>query len=139
MGYGKRSDFQAKDYLADILQCEVIPLKLVDPYFYHLDMCFLPISEQIVAINPRSFDEGGLELIRKNFRTVIETSPEDNQFMGCNAEVIVRTIVVAAGISKNLKSKYAELGYTTKEIPMDEYRKGGGSIKCLSLEFHQTT
>lgn len=136
MGCGKRTDIRAKEHLSEILQAEVIPLKLIDPYFYHLDMCFLPLSEQTVAINPRSFEPDGLKIIRQNFETVIETSPEDNQFMGCNAEVIGKTIVVAQGLSKELRNKYDNLGYTTIELPMDQYRKGGGSIKCLSLEFH---
>jgi len=136
MGHGKRSSLEAKDYLSEILQGEVIPLKLIDPYFYHLDMCFFPLSSEVVAINPFSFEPDGLETIKNHFKTVIETSPKDNQTMACNAEIIGDTIVVAKALSKELKDKYTSLGYKTKEIPMDQYIKGGGSIKCLSLEFH---
>jgi N-dimethylarginine dimethylaminohydrolase len=136
MGHNKRSDLRAAEYLAEILQGKVIPLKLIDPYFYHLDMCFFPLDEKTVSINPKSFDSEGLKTIHEHFKTVIESSPEDNQYMASNAEVIDKTIVVAEGITNELKQKYSSLGFTTKEIPMDEYRKGGGSIKCLTLEFH---
>lgn len=136
MGHGKRSSLKAKDYLSEILQGQVVPLKLIDPYFYHLDMCFFPLDANTVTINPRSFEPEGVETIRQHFKTVIETSPEDNQTMACNAEIVGNTIVVAESLSQELKDKYGALGYKTKELPMYQYIKGGGSIKCLSLEFH---
>ena len=138
MGHGKRSDIRAAKLLSKILNDEVIPLKLIDPFFYHLDMCFFPLDETTIVINPRSFEPIGLKTIRQHFKTVIESSPEDNKFMGCNAEIIEKTIVVAQGISGELKNKYASLGYATKELEMDEYRKGGGSIKCCAYQFSAT-
>src|SRR5262245_50919835 len=42
-GYGVRSSLQAHRELADILGLEVIPLRLVDERFYHLDTCFCPL------------------------------------------------------------------------------------------------
>ena len=34
-----------------------------------------------------------------------------------------------------LKNNIKKYGFKVIEISMDEFRKGGGSIKCLSLEF----
>ncbi|HEX8931951.1 MAG TPA: arginine deiminase-related protein [Patescibacteria group bacterium] len=135
-GYGKRSDQKAKRYLEEILTGEIIDLELIDPYYYHLDTCFLPLNKQTVAINPLSFTAEGLAKIAQNFTTVIKVSQEDNQLLACNAVVVNKSIVVGKGISQQLKTDFKNAGFVTEEVAMDEYRKGGGSVKCLTLKFY---
>lgn len=136
LGWGKRTTFEAKKYLEEYLNVSITDLKLIDPFFYHLDTCFLILDKHTVAINPQSFEPEGLEKIHKAFARVIEISQEDNKQFACNAVVIDKTIVVGKGISQKLKDIFASYGFKTKEVPMDEYRKGGGSVKCLTLEFY---
>ncbi len=136
LGWGKRSDYESKKYLSEILEAEITDFKLIDPYFYHFDMCFTPLNENTVAINPLSFDEEGLEKISQNFSNIIEVSEEDNKLMACNAVVVDNTIIASKGISEKLKDDYLKHGFSVKEISMDEFRKGGGGIKCLTLEFY---
>ena len=136
IGWGERSDLEAKKYLTEFLNSEIIDLKLIDPYYYHIDTCFLPLDAQTVAINPHAFEQTDLEKIAKYFKTVIKVSKEDSQLLACNAVVIDRTIVIGKGISKSLKADFMKAGFTTKEVAMDEYRKGGGSVKCLTLAFY---
>ena len=57
--------------------------------------------------------------------------------MACNAVVFNKTIVTGAGISNKLKKEYAKYGYEVVEIHTGEYLKGGGSVKCLTLEFYK--
>src|SRR5689334_12718935 len=40
MGYGHRSSLEARKFLTRWLDIEVMPLRLVDERFYHLDTCF---------------------------------------------------------------------------------------------------
>lgn len=136
-GWGKRSDYEAKDYLLHFLGKEIHDFKLVDPYYYHLDTCFTPLDEKTVMINPRSFEPDGVERIEKLFPNIIMTSEEDNNFIACNAVVVGKTVVIAKGITQQLKDNLSTYGYTTIEVPMDEFRKGGGSVKCLTLEFYE--
>jgi N-dimethylarginine dimethylaminohydrolase len=135
MGYGKRSCLKAKKYIENFLQGEVFELKLSDPYFYHCDMSFAPLDEKTVVINRNSFDREGLEKIYKNFPNVITTSTLDNKIFCCNLVMAGKNIVVGKGISQKLKNDFAKYGFVTHEIEMSEYRKGGGSVKCLTLEF----
>lgn len=135
-GYGKRSDKKAKPLLEEIIGSEIVDFRLINPYYYHLDTCFLPLDAKTVAINPRSFEEEGLEKVAHYFPNVITVSEEDNSLIACNAVVVEKTIVIARGISQKLKDDFAKYGYTTRETAMDEFRKGGGSVKCLTLEFH---
>lgn len=135
MGYGKRSSLRAKKYIENFLQGEVFELKLSDPYFYHCDMSFAPLDDKTVVINRNSFDKDGLEKIYKNFQNVIGTDAPDNKVFCCNLVMVGKNIVAGKGISQELKNNLTKYGFITHEVEMTEYRKGGGSVKCLTLEF----
>lgn len=134
-GWGKRSDKAAKQHLEKLMNAELIDFELVDPYYYHLDTCFTPLSPERVIINPRSFKPEGKEKIRSLFKDVIETSEEDNNYLACNMVHIGTHIVVGKGITQGFMDALETRGYTVHEIPMAEYLKGGGSVKCCSFEF----
>lgn len=136
LGWGKRSDSASKEYLDDMLGVDVVDFELINPYYYHLDTCFTLLDEDTVAINPQSFTPEGLRKIFAHFSHVIPVSEKDNDLIACNSVVVGKMIVTAKGISNDLKDAYAQYGFTTREVPMDEFRKGGGSVKCLTLEFH---
>ena len=137
LGWNKRTDYEAKHYLEEYLGREIVDMKMVSPHFYHLDTCFFPLDEKTVAINPEAFDEDGIYKINQHFENIIEVGEEDNKVMACNAVVFNKTIVTGAGISNKLKKEYARYGYDVIEIQTGEFLKGGGSVKCLTLEFYQ--
>lgn len=136
LGWGKRTDPQAKKYLEEFLDTEIADFKMVDPYYYHLDTCFLPINDHTIAINQYAFEKEGVEKLQQMFKHIIYVEKKDNDILACNAVVIDKTIVIGSGISEKLKRDFRKAGYETKEIAMNEYLKGGGSVKCLSLEFY---
>ena len=136
LGWGKRSSKEAKAVLSKKLGIKFIDFELIDPYFYHLDMSLGPLNKETVLIKPESFTEEGVARIKKEFRNVIEVSRKDNEFMACNLVVINKNVVIGQGISGKLKRDIERYGFKAVEIPMEEYRKGGGSIKCLTLEFY---
>src|SRR5690606_37016588 len=55
-GHGIRSDITAHRYLADWFDVEVVPLKLVDERFYHIDTCFCPLTGGYLLYYPKAFD-----------------------------------------------------------------------------------
>ena len=134
-GWGKRSQQEAKPYLEKYLDAEVIDFELINPYYYHLDTCFTPLTPDLVMINPKSFKPEGLKKIHEIFSQVIETNEEDNNFLACNLINAGKNIVFAKGSSKVLREKLEGLGYILHEVDMTEYIKGGGSVKCISFEF----
>src|SRR3989344_1287293 len=135
-GWGKRSDFKAKKYLADFLEQEIIDFKLIDPYYYHLDTCFAPIDKKTVVVNPNAFEKKDIDKINKLFQNVISVSKNDNKLFACNLVVTGKTIVIGKGISNKLKEDFKRYGFTAIETPTSEFIKGGGSVKCLTLEFY---
>ena len=134
-GWGKRSDQKAKKYLEKVLGTKVIDLELVNPYFYHLDTCFAPLDETTVAINPFSFNADGLKKIHQHFPNVILVGKDDNNVLACNLVVIEKTVITSQGVTKEFKDNLAAYSFSIKEVPMDQFLKGGGGVKCLTFEY----
>lgn len=135
-GHGFRSDHQAKGWLEKYVESDIADLRLINPYYYHLDTCFAPLNEDTVVINPGAFEEEGLRKIHEQFSHVVETSEEDNKVLACNLVVVGKTVVIGKGITQELKDMLGKLRFSIIETPMGEFRKSGGSVKCLTLEHY---
>lgn len=135
MGYGKRSMREAIPYLNEYIKKEIVPIELIDPYYYHLDTCFAILSPEVALINPTSFTPDGLKEIHHRFKRVIEASPADHQVLGCNLVTINNHLITALGITPTLQKEFEDLGFTVHLVDTVEYRKGGGSVKCMTFEF----
>jgi len=132
-GYGFRSTEQTIDSLEPIVGKKVIPLRLVDPRFYHLDMALAPISDTLIAYNPTAFDEASQTLINQLGVDLIEITPEDANAFAANLVPIDNTIIMAKGAA-TLPSQLRERGFEVIELDMSEFRKSGGGVRCLTLD-----
>ncbi len=131
-GYRIRSDARSHQHVATLCRCEVLPLELVDPRFYHLDTCFCPIEAGAAIWFPPAFDSYGQQVIRQNVRDLIELGDDDALRFGCNAVIVGRTITIPAGCS-SLRTALESRRFTVHELELDEFLKAGGSAKCLTL------
>ncbi len=68
-GYRIRSDASAMQHVGSLLGVRVIPLELVDGYYYHLDTCFCPLSKDSAIYFPGAFDSYGATCCVRPFRT----------------------------------------------------------------------
>lgn len=132
-GHGFRSDPEAADELRDYFGLEVIPLKIVDPFFYHLDTSLAVLSGDTVAFYPGAIDGDSQKRLRAAIPNVIEATLEEAKSFGLNAVSDGRT-VVASNASESLLQKYRDAGFETIGTPILEFRKSGGGVKCLTLE-----
>jgi N-dimethylarginine dimethylaminohydrolase len=114
------------------IDCRVIPLQLIDDYYYHLDTCFCPLSETEAIWHPSAFDEYGQTAIREHVPTRIEIADEEARRFACNAVVIGKHVVLNTGCPQ-LEADLKSLGYATHATELDEFIKAGGSAKCLTL------
>ncbi|MBU6415130.1 amidinotransferase, partial [Patescibacteria group bacterium] len=60
-GYGMRSDKRGITTVAKIIGKEPILLKLIDPYFYHLDTCFCYPKKDLVLCHLPAFNKSSRE------------------------------------------------------------------------------
>jgi N-dimethylarginine dimethylaminohydrolase len=131
-GYRIRSDVYAHQWLAREIGVRVLPLELVDPYYYHLDTCFCPVAPDTAIWFPPAFDAYGQKVIRTHVPKLIACEPEEAKRFGCNAVAVGKTVVTNSGCP-NLAESLEKLGYATRNTPLDEFLKAGGSAKCLTL------
>jgi N-dimethylarginine dimethylaminohydrolase len=130
-GYYFRSAPQALAAVSDILHEEVLPLRLVDERFYHLDTCFCALGESIIYY-PGAFDDYSLTVIRDRFPDAAEVAEDEAFDFACNA-VVVDNQVVTNSTSPKLCAAVEERGFECHPVGLSEFIKAGGSAKCLTL------
>ena len=131
-GYRIRSDVQGHQYLGQTLGRQVLPIELVNPYFYHLDTCFCPLAPGEAIYHPEAFDTYGRRVLEANIPKLLAVEQADAHRFGCNAVVVGKTVVTNAGCDK-LAADLRAWGYTPAPVELDEFIKSGGSAKCLTL------
>jgi N-dimethylarginine dimethylaminohydrolase len=131
-GYRIRRDVQGCQHLAGLLHRQVLPLELVNPYFYHLDTCFCPLAPGEALYYPEAFDAYGRRVLQTHVPRLIAAADDEAKRFGCNAVVVGKTVVLNTGCDK-LAADLRAAGYTPVAVELDEFLKSGGSAKCLTL------
>ena len=131
-GYRIRSDVQGHQWLGQQIKRQVLPVELVNPYFYHLDTCFCPLAPGEAIWYPGAFDLYGRRVIEAHVPRLIAAVDDDARRFGCNAVVVGKNVVVNAGCEQ-LAADLRAAGYTVHPVELDEFIKSGGSAKCLTL------
>lgn len=131
-GYRIRSDARGHQQIGELLGCRVIPLELVDPYYYHLDTCFCPLAPGVAIYYPAAFDEYGAKVFEHEVSDLIAVPEDEARRFACNAVVVGRHVVTNTG-SPTLHAELKRRGFEPHETPLDEFVKAGGSAKCLTL------
>lgn len=131
-GYRIRSDARGHQQIGEMLGCRVIPLELVDPYYYHLDTCFCPLAPGEAIYYRPAFDDYGAKVLEHEVPNLIAAPTEEARRFACNAVVVGRSVVTNTGC-RTLHDELRRRGYEPHETPLDEFVKAGGSAKCLTL------
>jgi N-dimethylarginine dimethylaminohydrolase len=132
LGYRFRSDALGHDYLAQQLGKRVLPVELINPYFYHLDTCFCPLAPGEALWYPEAFDAYGRRVLQQHIPRLLAVTDQEARRFACNAVVIGRTVLTNTGCPR-LAADLQDWGYTLIQIELDEFLKAGGSAKCLTL------
>jgi N-dimethylarginine dimethylaminohydrolase len=132
-GHGFRSDPQAADELRQYFGLEVVPLYIVDPFFYHLDTSVAVLSDNTVAFYPPALDQASQKRLRAAVPNIIEATLEEAKSFGLNAVSDGHT-VVTSDESPSLLKKYQDAGFRVIGTSILEFRKSGGGVRCMTLE-----
>ena len=131
-GYRQRSDALGHQEIGQLLGVRVLPLELVDPYFYHLDTCFCPLADGTAIYFPAALDDYGRRVLAESVPELIAVEEEEARNFACNAVVVGRTVITNTGCPK-LHEQLRVRGYSPVATPLGEFVKAGGSAKCLTL------
>ncbi|HSX23627.1 MAG TPA: arginine deiminase family protein [Candidatus Saccharimonadales bacterium] len=131
VGTGYRASISSCEELAAKLEIDVMPLRLVDPYYYHLDMCFLPINEDTAFYYPPAFSENSQNLLKRLVPNLLELSTSAAKAYASNSLVSGTDIIIPAGTPAAFSAKLKELGLAVHVVDTSEFNKAGGGIRCL--------
>lgn len=139
-GYGQRSTREAVAEVAAFFGREITALELVSPRFYHLDVCFCPLSGGEILYYPPAFTAASLAAIRAAVRAedLIEASDEDAARFNVNAVNIDDQLVMAQA-SPDLVSRLAERGYRVSQVDLTPFIMSGGGAYCMTLRLDRVT
>ncbi|MBX7452085.1 dimethylarginine dimethylaminohydrolase family protein [Mycolicibacterium sp. 3033] len=134
-GYGFRTDRRAHQEIADHLQMPLVSLELVDPRFYHLDTALAVLDDTTIAYYPPAFADHSLATLRQLYPHAIEVASADAYALGLNVVSDGLNVVMpapAVGFADQLRRH----GFRPVAVDLSELLKGGGSVKCCTLEVH---
>ncbi len=131
-GYRIRSHARAHHKIGRLLGTRVLPLELVDGYYYHLDTCFCPLALGLAIYHPGAFDRYGRDALAEAVGELIPVTETEARRFACNAVVVGRHVVTNTGCPE-LHRELKQRGFTPHETPLSEFVKSGGSAKCLTL------
>jgi N-dimethylarginine dimethylaminohydrolase len=134
-GFGFRTDLRAHGEIAGIFDRRVISLELVDPRFYHLDTALTVLDDTTIAYYPPAFTYVSRAHLETLFPDAIVVDSADAYAFGLNAVSDGRHVVhpvAAVGFAEQL----ADAGFEPIGIDLSELLKGGGSVKCCTLEVY---
>jgi N-dimethylarginine dimethylaminohydrolase len=131
-GYHIRSDMMAHQKVAEIVDREILSLELTSGWFYHLDTCFCPLSDQTALFYPPAFDDYAKTVLEEHIPDLIPVPAQEAERFACNAVIGDKDVVMNTGCPLARK-KLESRGFNVYETPLDEFLKAGGSAKCLTL------
>ncbi|MFD7293134.1 dimethylargininase [Streptomyces sp. NPDC059897] len=113
----------------------VIGLDLVDPRFYHLDTALAVLDDagDCVMYYPEAFSAGSRAVLRRMFPDALIASEADAGAFGLNAVSDGLNVVLPQG-AVGLFGPLRERGFVPVGMDLGELLKGGGSVKCCTLE-----
>lgn len=134
-GHGFRTDRRAHDEIAAHIGLPVVSLELVDPRFYHLDTALAVLDDDTIAYYPPAFAAHSRSALTELFPDAIEVGSADAFVLGLNVVSDGLNVVLpaaATGFAEQLRA----LGFHPVGVELSELLKGGGSVKCCTLEVH---
>lgn len=134
LAHGVRTCRQSHRHISDAWHIGVTSLHLMDPRFYHLDICFAPLAGGHLLYFPQAFDAASLKKIEAAYgadKRIAVSELEATQF-ACNV-INVGNNIIMGRVETDLAVRLRGLGYEVAELELSEFQRGGGSAKALAL------
>lgn len=135
-GTGFRTDEAAHAEVAELTAMPVVTLHLTDPRFYHLDTALAVLDDTTIAYYPPAFTDESRATLERLFPGAIEVASADAYVLGLNVVSDGRHVVLPAA-AHGFAQQLASHGFEPIGVDLSELLKGGGSVKCCTLEVYR--
>lgn len=128
VGISRRTNREAARQLGELLAVDGIETTVVEVKdILHLKSACTALDGDTIVFAPGFVDRGAFA----NYR-VLEVPEEEHYAANCVS--VNGTVIVSDGYPET-RSKIEAAGFETVALEMSEFRKGGGSLTCLSILF----
>ncbi|MFJ2116073.1 MULTISPECIES: dimethylargininase [unclassified Streptomyces] len=132
-GTGFRTTVPAHQEAQEFFGVPTVSLRLVDPYFYHLDTALFALDDENIAYYPGAFSPGSRQVLARLFPDAVTATRDDAMAFGLNSVSDGRHVIIAPR-STGLIDRLARRGYVPVPVDLSEFHKAGGGIKCCTQE-----
>ncbi|MEV7776962.1 dimethylargininase [Kitasatospora sp. NPDC088351] len=132
-GHGFRSSPESHREAQEFFGRPVLGLELTDPRYYHLDTALAVLDGDEIMYNPAAFSPAARALLDRTFPDALLATPEDAAVFGLNAFSDGRDVYLPEP-AHHLAARLRARGFRPRPVDLSELLKGGGSIKCCTLE-----
>ncbi|MGV9824333.1 ornithine--oxo-acid transaminase [Gordonia sp. NPDC003429] len=137
-GTGFRTHPDTHAEVGAITGLPVITLDLVDPRYYHLDTALGVLDDENIAYYPAAFSDASRALLEELFPHAIIADDSDAAVLGLNFVSDGRHVVMTDA-APHLEAQLRLAGYQPITVDLSELLKGGGGVKCCTLELRLPT
>lgn len=136
-GTGFRTEVAAHAEISSITGLPLVSLELVDPRYYHLDTALAVLDDTTIAYHPPAFTAEARSRLTELFPDAITVRGADARVLGLNAVSDGRHVVLPAA-AVGFADQLRQAGFEPIGIEFSELLKGGGGVKCCTLEVYGT-
>ncbi|MEU6194022.1 dimethylargininase [Streptomyces sp. NPDC047061] len=136
-GTGFRTDPRSHAEAQEFFGLPVVGLTLTNPRHYHLDTALSVLSPDEIMYYPQAFTPGSQAVLRSMFPDAILASDQDAAVFGLNAFSDGRNVLLPEAAT-GLIGQLLDRGFNPLGMDLAELLKGGGSVKCCTLELQGT-
>jgi N-dimethylarginine dimethylaminohydrolase len=133
-GFGHRSTRAAIDSFSLAMEemgFAVRKLELVDPYFYHLNLCLAPLAPDATLVYAGAFAPETVSRMR-DMTNLYEVSREEAMHFVCNG-ISVNGYYITPKLTRRLEQVLGSEGIEPLVVDLSEFQKAGGSAASLKM------
>lgn len=130
-GYGWRSDASSHPVLERVFEAEIVPLRLVDERFYHLDTALCALDSETALVVAEALEPAGVDELQRRFKRLLRLDSAEALSMAANAAAAGNNSVIIDGAAEKTIALLKTLGYNVSVVDTSEFRKSGGSVYCM--------
>ncbi len=134
-GTGFRTERRSHAEAAEHLGRPVVPLTLVDPYYYHLDTALAVLGHEEIMYYPGAFSRQSRTVLREMYPDAIVATKTDAESFGLNAISDGRHVVLPHQATRLIDELWSA-GFVPIGVDLSELLKAGGGAKCCAMELH---
>jgi N-dimethylarginine dimethylaminohydrolase len=132
-GYGFRSTLGGVEKFSAAMSkmgIPVVPLRLVDPYCYHLDTCLCPLNNDAALVFPGAYSAEAVASLHQFWKRIhLLTADEAHHFMGNG--IVINGSYITPYMTSQLQAILQEEGLAPVIVDTSEFEKAGGSCFCM--------